>query len=50
MGTWASRVNDSTGFGQVYDYWVLGPVGLWNNYQDNMAMHCARMRFPMGSE
>ena len=24
--------NYSTGFGQVYDYWVLGPLGLHKQY------------------
>ena len=29
LGTWIlGHSNDSTGFGQVYEYEVLGPVGL----------------------
>ena len=29
LGTWVSGNNDfTTGFGQAYDYWVLGPLGI----------------------
>ena len=28
LGTWdVGHGNSSTGFGEVYDYWVLGPLG-----------------------
>ena len=29
LGTWDwGNSNFSTGFGEVYDYWVLGPLGI----------------------
>ena len=31
LGTWdLGNGNSSTGFGYVYDYWVLGPLGLYS--------------------
>ena len=36
LGTWVlGNSTDSTGFGQVYDYWVLAPLGKQFNRKDH---------------